>query len=226
MVSWKLKVEGKLAHSGFPNHGCNAIELAHDCLDKIQKSFYASFPKHEKESLYNFGSSSSMKPTRMSSSQGTLNQIPAHCQIEGDIRLSPFYSMKDVQKVISDTVDSFDLSTLADPVFRGPDSKYGMGKVSFEWLSTPIEGLACDLESKGHLALCQATKEVFGHVKPIADLGTLPLVADLKNNGFDVQTVGYGIEELYHNDNEACRLSDFSKGFRVLTRILDLLNQQ
>ena len=54
----------------------------------------------------------------------------------------------------------------------------------------------------------------------MADTGSLPLVAELQENGLDVQTVGYGIEEYYHNDNEQARLSDFAKGYQVLLRVI------
>lgn len=36
--------------------------------------------------------------------------------------------------------------------------------------------------------------------------------------------MGYGDEEAYHADNEFARLSDYVKGFRVLTRFIDLTN--
>lgn len=38
------------------------------------------------------------------------------------------------------------------------------------------------------------------------------------------QTVGYGDEEAYHADNEFALLSSYVKGFKVLTRIIDLVN--
>lgn len=40
-----------------------------------------------------------MKPTQMTCAKGGLNQIPPHCTISGDIRLTPFY---DVQQVVDD----------------------------------------------------------------------------------------------------------------------------
>lgn len=118
------------------------------------------------------------------------------------------------------------------------------------WLSPPIKGLACDLDSVGYHALARATEEVLGkvcstsrsgtpafgpptlvHASPraagwarqcehIADTGTLPLVGDLRAQGMDLQTVGYGVEDAYHADNEFARLSDYGDGFKVLTRLL------
>lgn len=81
-------------------------------------------------------------------------------------------------------------------------------------------GVACDLNSRGFHVLCKATKEEVGHVKPYSITGTLPLIRDLQvhnfffqiylfgllksqlcnilliicwqDEGFDVQTSGYG----------------------------------
>jgi hypothetical protein len=41
-----------------------------------------------------------------------------------------------------------------------------------------------------------------------------------------VQTVGYGDEEAYHADNEFALLSSFVKGFKVLARIIDLVDSR
>lgn len=53
------------------------------------------------------------------------------------------------------------------------------------------EGVACSLDSPGYHALCKATKDVVGYVKPYSITGSLPLIRDLqvrKNN-------------LFHNDS-------------------------
>ena len=55
-----------------------------------------------------------------------------------------------------------------------------------------MKGVACDLDSPGFHALCAATKAVIGEVKPYSITGSLPLIRDLKDAGFDVQTCGYG----------------------------------
>ncbi|KAL0296301.1 UNVERIFIED_CONTAM: Acetylornithine deacetylase [Sesamum radiatum] len=54
-------------------------------------------------------------------------------------------------------------------------------------------GVACNLDSRGFHVLCKATEEVVGHVKPYSITGTLPLIRELQEEGFDVQTSGYGI---------------------------------
>ncbi|RYR74600.1 hypothetical protein Ahy_A02g009327 [Arachis hypogaea] len=45
---------------------------------------------------------------------------------------------------------------------------------------------------KGYDVLCKATEEVVGHVKPYSITGSLPLIWELQDEGFDVQTAGYG----------------------------------
>ena len=55
-----------------------------------------------------------------------------------------------------------------------------------------MKGVACDLDSPGFHALCAATKAVIGEVTPYSITGSLPLIRDLKDAGFDVQTCGYG----------------------------------
>ena len=46
-------------------------------------------------------------------------------------------------------------------------------------------------------ALCEATKEVVGKADPYAICGSLPLVADLKEAGYDIQLTGYGLTSTY-----------------------------
>lgn len=227
VVGWSLTATGKLAHSGFPHTGINAIELAMDALSVIQKAFYQHFPPHAKQPEYGYGCSSSMKATKISAlPNGSLNQIPSSCKIQGDVRLVPFYRMKQVKEVVERTVAELNVASLADAAIRGPDSHFAGGAISFEWLGDPIEGLACDLTSRGYHHLCSATEAIFGHVKPTADTGSLPLVADLKDAGFDVQTIGYGIEAYYHNDDEQARLSDFEKGYQVIVTVISALDKE
>ena len=75
VTSWKLTAAGKLTHSGFPNRAVNAIELGFNALTEIQRRFHADFPAHPKEQEYMFTSSSSLKPTKMIGSEGSLNQV-------------------------------------------------------------------------------------------------------------------------------------------------------
>ena len=69
-----------------------------------QRRFYESYPESELDRQYKFACSSSMKPTRWDVPPGTINILPGECSISGDIRLSPFYSCKDVSaKVVMRT---------------------------------------------------------------------------------------------------------------------------
>ena len=52
------------------------------------------------------------------------------------------------------------------------------------------QGIACNLDSDGFKKLHEATKEVLGESKPCSITGSLPLVGDIQEAGFDVQ-VGY-----------------------------------
>ncbi|XLU24205.1 hypothetical protein S245_060271, partial [Arachis hypogaea] len=78
-------------------------------------------------------------------------------------------------------------------------------------------GVACDLNSRGYHVLCKATKEVVGHrinypliMKAYSITGSLPLIRELQDEGFDVQTAGYGLMATYHAQNEYCLFTDMS----------------
>ena len=59
-----------------------------------------AFPPHPEEERYQFATPSTMKPTQTRISEGAVNQLPAWTEIEGDIRLTPFYVAQDaVDKV-------------------------------------------------------------------------------------------------------------------------------
>lgn len=49
----------------------------------------------------------------------------------------------------------------------------------------------------GHDALLSATKAVLGEAKPYSLTGSLPLVKELQDEGFDLQIVGYGLMKTY-----------------------------
>ena len=50
-----------------------------------------------------------------------------------------------------------------------------------------LQGIACNLDSNAFKKLTEATKEVMGECKPYSITGSLPLVGDLQQAGFDVQ---------------------------------------
>ncbi|XP_073132950.1 acetylornithine deacetylase [Henckelia pumila] len=224
MIPWKLHVCGKLFHSGLAHKAINPLELAMEALKEIQSRFYKNFPAHPNESVYGFATPSTMKPTQWNYPGGGINQIPAECTISGDVRLTPFYSVTDVINKLEEYVD--DLNTNIEKLdTRGPVSKYclpdenlrGSIAISFD---EAMSGVACNLDSRGFHVLCKATEEVVGHVKPYSITGSLPLIRELQDEGFDVQTSGYGLMATYHAKNEYCLLSDMCQGYRVFVSII------
>ncbi|CAI6008873.1 unnamed protein product [Closterium sp. NIES-65] len=119
------------------------------------------------------------------------------------------------------------LSTLSGP---GPCSKFVLpeenlqGRLELEIAEAPMKGVACNLDSPGYHALVTATKDVMGECKPYSITGSLPLIRDLQEAGFDVQTMGYGVMATYHARNEYALLSDFKLGYRVLTNLIHRLS--
>ncbi|KAK2995919.1 hypothetical protein RJ640_029801 [Escallonia rubra] len=224
MIPWKLHVTGKLFHSGLPHKAINPLELSMEALKVIQLRFYKDFPPHPKEQVYEFATPSTMKPTQWSYPGGGINQIPAECTVSGDVRLTPFYDVSVVMKKIQEYVDELN-ANIEKQDSRGPVSKYvlpdenlrGRITVSFDEASA---GVACDLDSRGFHVLCKATEDVVGHVKPYSITGTLPLIRDLQDEGFDVQTAGYGLMATYHAKNEYCLLSDMCQGYQVFVSII------
>ncbi|CAI5499020.1 unnamed protein product [Closterium sp. Naga37s-1] len=97
-------------------------------------------------------------------------------------------------------------------------------ELELEIAEGPMKGVACNLDSPGYHALVTATKEVMGECKPYSITGSLPLIRDLQEAGFDVQTMGYGVMATYHARNEYALLSDFKLGYRVLTNLIHNLS--
>ncbi|KAJ6712053.1 ACETYLORNITHINE DEACETYLASE [Salix purpurea] len=176
----------------------NPLELGMEALKEIQSRFYKDFPPHKEEQVYGFATPSTMKPTQWSYPGGGINQIPAECTISGDVRLTPFYSVKDVMSKLQKHVDDIN-ENIEKLDTRGPVSKYALPEENLRGslavtFDEATSGVACNLKSRGFEVLCKATEKIVGHVKPYSITGTLPLIRDLKDEGFDVQTVGY---ELY-----------------------------
>ena len=219
MATWRLVVEGKVAHSGFPQNGINAAELAFAATRALQEWFYQNYPPHPKEKEYGFLSLSSLKPTRVQVENDTLTKIPAKAIVEGDIRLTPWYSAQEVKEGALAFINNLDVNLL--PTF-GP-SRYRLadtiGTVKFE-LGAPSGGIACDRTSPGYLALAEAIAVVRPDSKPFALTGSLPYVRFLQRHGFDVQITGFGRMDTYHAPNEFAEFSHMRDGFRILCRIL------
>ncbi|PQQ11965.1 acetylornithine deacetylase [Prunus yedoensis var. nudiflora] len=227
MIPWKLHVTGKLFHSGLAHKAINPLELAMEALKEIQSRFYRDFPPHPKEEVYGFATPSTMKPTQWSYPGGGINQIPAECTISGDVRLTPFYNVKDVMEKLQEYVDDIN-ENIGKLDSRGPVSKYVLpdenlrGSLTLSFDET-MSGVACDLNSRGFHVLCKATEEVVGHVKPYSITGSLPLIRELQDEGFDVQTSGYGLMATYHAKNEYCLFSDMRQGYQVFVSIISQL---
>jgi acetylornithine deacetylase len=227
MIPWKLHVTGKLFHSGLAHKAINPLELAMDAIKEIQLKFYKDFPPHPQEQVYGFATPSTMKPTQWSYPGGGINQIPGECTVSGDVRLTPFYNVKDVMKKLQEYVDDIN-ENIQKLETRGPVSKYVLSDENLRGSLTltfdeAMSGIACDLNSRGFHVLCKATEEIVGHVKPFSITGSLPLIRELKDEGFDVQSVGYGLMATYHAQNEYCLFSDMSQGYRVFASIIALL---
>ncbi|GAM19190.1 hypothetical protein SAMD00019534_023650 [Acytostelium subglobosum LB1] len=226
--NWNLKASGKIFHSALPHKSINSIELVTEALAVIQKRFYEDFKPHPEEHKYGYEVSSSMKPTLWKRIDGSYNQIPGEAVICGDIRLTPFYNMDEMRKKVESYVADINADINSLPS-HGPFHKYSLpeegltGKVELEWIGESSPGVACNIDSTGYKALAQATNEVTGELKPVSTCGTLPLVKDLQDSGFDLQITGFGKEETYHGDNEYASLSDFKKAVKILTRTIDLL---
>ncbi|KAL9231200.1 hypothetical protein vseg_006457 [Gypsophila vaccaria] len=229
VIPWKLQGFGKLFHSGLAHKAINAMELTMEALKEIQLRFYRDYPAHPKEELYRFATPSTMKPTQWSYPGGGNNQIPGECTISGDVRLTPFYDVNDCMKKLQEYVEDIN-SNIEKLATRGPVSKYvlpdehlrGRLTISFD---EPNSGVACDLNSRGFHVLCKATEEVVGHVQPYSITGSLPLIRDLQDQGFDVQTCGYGLTATYHARNEYCLLSDMCEGYRVFASVIAQLEE-
>jgi len=182
-IVWKLRCIGKLFHSGLPHKGINSIEFGMDTITYLQQQFYNDYPRHEKENEYSYLTSSNFKPTQISCSSGALNQLPAECIIQGDLRLTPFYDINDVKIKIESYINNINQnpSILQQPEncnkIHGPQSKYildnspsnsvGEGdvekaRIELTWLSSGENGVACKLDSIGYKAIVEATKKVLG----------------------------------------------------------------
>lgn len=222
-ITWHLKATGKLFHSGLPHKGINALELCNASCQELQERFYKAFPPTPEETKYSFSTCSTMKPTQVKCAVGSLNQLPPWVEISGDVRLTPFYEVGDLKAKIDTFVAEMNekITELPSP---GPVSKYEIagarGKLELTWGEGYMEGIACSLDSPGHLALCAATERVLGVAKPYSICGSLPLVRDLQRGGFDVQMTGFGLMSTYHADNEYCLLTDMKAGFDILVQVV------
>jgi len=226
-IGWELTVSGKLFHSGLPHKAINTIEAAMEAVRYIQERFYKDFPSGRQEAEYLFDAGSSLKPTKILDHDNTINQIPGKTVVQGDIRVTPFYTIDEVKAAIERYVKELDVTTLRShgwSKFELPAEKL-RANVKLDWLGTPYKGVACDLKSPGYRALSQALQSV-NKCAPFSLTGSLPVIKDLQDAGFDVQVCGFGRMDAYHANNEYGYLSEFVMGSRVVSHIIDSLNRQ
>ena len=63
------------------------------------------FLQHADEVKYKFATPSTMKPTQIKCSEGSINQLPPWTEIQGDIRLTPFYDVDECMKKVKGYVE-------------------------------------------------------------------------------------------------------------------------
>lgn len=222
-MSWELTTYGKRGHSGMTFNTINPILLSFEGVQSMLKVFKESFPEHPNEEKYCYECTSNMKPTQYLNSEGSINQIPDKTVVRGDVRLNPFHDWKEVQRVLNEHVEYLNQNIDSIPKLHESfphkleDDEMTKGRFELKWLSEkPYLGVLCDMESKGFDLLAESTKKYMGNFKVKASLGGLPLIAELKESGLDMQIMGYGIDEVYHANNEYCRYSGIEKGYQIM----------
>ena len=153
--------------------------------------------------------------------------------MQGDIRLAPFYDMAFVKECVEAYVAQInqDPTLLQAPALHGPHSKYALpaeadgsspgsaGRVELRWVVEGENGVACSLLSKGFRALKEATEAVLGFSRPYSIGGSLPLIRDLQDRGFDVQISGYGSSAKYHANDESADLDHLKGASRIIAKV-------
>ncbi|MCY1017828.1 M20/M25/M40 family metallo-hydrolase [Pyxidicoccus sp. MSG2] len=222
---WELKVTGVGGHSGMPQNCVNALELAMATSLELARWFHARYPATEDERKWGFLASSSLKATVVEGANTKETKIPADITLRGDIRVTPFYDLKEVMQSVEAFVRDLDARLERDEVLPGfPRTRTAAGKrgsLAFRFQGNGTEGIACRLDSPG----LQALKDAIQHVRGVAPTpfsltGSLPLVRDLQRQGCDVQITGFGDMAYYHAPNEQARLEDFRQGFTILRELL------
>lgn len=229
-LGWSITAEGHMGHSGVPHKAINGLLLGYESVIELCNRFHKDFPPHPKEEQWKFVSCSTMKMTTVDMPPGAINQIPAKCTIQGDIRLTPFYKIADAKAAVEKYVEEINANITSLPA-RGPGFAYELadgkrGKISFSWQGAPMSGVAVDLESPGLSALSEATLEIQGTCVPYSLTGSLPLIAELKEEGFDLQMCGFGHSSVYHGTNEYVSIESMKKGYMVLSKVIDILNKR
>ena len=150
-----------------------------------------------------------------------MTNIPREVTIQGDIRFLPFTPAAEIKRRVEGYVADLneriirsnglphtggvDRFVIPDPIQAKAAKAAGAGADSvpmlqgvldWSWSAVSFTGVACDMESYGYRALCDSIYEVTGQCKPFALTGSLPIIADLKEQGYDVQITGFGAFEV------------------------------
>ncbi len=223
---WRLEITGVTGHSGLTHNCVNALELGMAACLGMVAWFNDAFPAHPDEARYGFQTPSTLKPTVVEAANNKITKIPGDVAIEGDIRLTPFYSVADARQGaeeyiarINHGIETGDLPA-SFPRVRTQGGEPGSLKLI--WKGRMMEGIACHLESEGLSALKTAIKRVRGEngLNPFSMTGALPLVRDLQRVGHDVQITGFGVGSYYHAPNEQANVEAFREGFEILRELL------
>jgi acetylornithine deacetylase len=158
-----------------------------------------------------------------------------------DVRFLPFFSPQQVKSAIEGYVNDLnddvirrhglphsggvDRFIIANPK-KNESSATPMiqGLIEWKWNAVTMTGVACDMDSVGYRALCDSIYEVTGNFKPFSLTGSLPVIADLQAQGYDVQVTGFGRFDAYHAADEYAKLSEFVDGTKIVTTLIDHLN--
>lgn len=134
------------------------------------------------------------------------------------MRLTPFYTMEQVKEALVEAVEQLNEDPTCLPS-HGPVSQYAIPdkKASLElrFGDYVMHGIACNLTPHYH-ALCSAIKQIKKTCQPYSVSGSLPLVKEMQEAGFNIFMLGFGLMSSYHADNEYCLLSDMESGVEIL----------
>lgn len=246
VVTWAMKATGFSGHSGVPQNAVNALSLGMEAIRYIQQRFYQDFPFSAEASQWLYSNGSSLKPTRIEMPEGGVTNIPREVTFQGDIRFLPFFPWSTIKAAVEGYVAELnervirngglphtggvDRFVIQDPKAKAAAGSSGaevpmlQGVIEWTWKGEPMTGLACDMDSVGYKALSDSIFEVTGDCKPFALTGSLPIIADLQQQGYDVQVTGFGAFDAYHAADEYAKISGFQKGHNILTHLIEHLN--
>lgn len=144
-----------------------------------------------------------------------MTNIPREVTLQGDLRFLPFVSAAQIRAAVEGYVSDLNSSVIRrgglphtggvdrfiipNPKKSG-DSDEAMiqGVLEWKWDAMTFTGVACDMDSVGYRALCDSIFEVTKKCSPFALTGSLPIIADLQAQGYDVQVTGFGRFDAYH----------------------------